>query len=922
MMANVAVSLVFKGTLLLLIAWVVDVSFGRRWPLAVSAFWNATLLGLAILPVAVAVVRPVNLPLLAAPVDNSSLMHVADADWTKAGEPFGTRTTANDSSDATVTTHISATAPAPATTPDSPGTAGSLPYRFRLFNAIAAFYGVGCVVVLLRLIGSWQIVALLRRRSHAVTVNEWTARLEYWQIRLFHKPLHRLILLESDEIDIPVVLGIFRPAIVIPRRLAQETSHQLLDTIIVHECAHILRADYAWQFLQRVVEAVWWFHPLVWLARPRIALGRECACDAFAVHALRDGDSYGQELLRMAAGNSTRRALGLGLAVARHSSLARRLHLLSEAQGADHCAASRFTRGVVTAGMVTSVVLSAGLVVGQAPAIAPQRNSTAKAEPEADESQDLTVEDVLARSEAAAQAMTPYDVRITVKLSWLMKTVIVDREKDPEQPNFTKKMEWIPYGPDEEPKSITNRYRQVAARDGARRIETNLDEDELPTGVQRSILVDDGQTQRSISLTQKDRPQASMQRSRSFNLQPGDEYLSYTNHLLARVPIALLARERPHSQLIKDEKPDANLIGLLLPAEDGPSLKQFEFRVWFDRRYGWLPRKIAVYQCKEGVSNLFGAMEVETFHEFAPGKWAPVEMTYTNYNVQPGEFEGKVTSRYRAQVDVDHSRWDQPLDEGVLLLPFAEGSQVVDMVNAQMVTVGKRDDGRNSDSLAKNAKKTVSINTPETMQRQQADLEKVRPQDQEPGRMLRKYGALLKANEEGVITSLDFQGGPSRRRGFGEPDIDDDGLKYVAQLDKLEHLALSNTQITDAGLAQLRGLTSLKELALTNCNITDDGVKQLDTLVNLEWLWLNNNLVRDGKRVRFVKITDEALRLSRPLSKLTHLQLYGTAVTDAGLEYLKDLPNLGQVSLNGSDVTREGARKFRTDHPGPRILLD
>jgi hypothetical protein len=44
----------------------------------------------------------------------------------------------------------------------------------------------------------------------------------------------------------------------------------------------------------------------------------------------------------------------------------------------------------------------------------------------------------------------------------------------------------------------------------------------------------------------------------------------------------------------------------------------------------------------------------------------------------------------------------------------------------------------------------------------------------------------------------------------------------------------------------------------------------------------------------------------RRLSKLTHLHLYGTAVIDAGLEYLNDLPNLPQVSLNGSDVTREG----------------
>jgi hypothetical protein len=981
MNVNLIAGLLVKVTCLLVAAFTVDALLRRRWVLTAAALWNAVLVALVVLPVATLLLPQWELPLLASRSPDgpngsatvrASTVAANDAHLHSDDRPAGDFSNGHSLADGVAGQSLVL---------PGQGDATSLTIgKHTLWDILGWLYVAGLVAVLVRLAASWRAVDRLVRGAVPVRGNEWIKRLDYWQsdhwlaapggggvgkprfTRTIATTLRFPVrLLQSDEIDVPLALGVWRRAIVIPAHLAAENSHTVLDAILVHELAHLVRADCAWQWAQRIAEAAWWFHPLIWLARRRISFVRERACDDFAVYALGDVDAYAHSLLTVASAPTMRGSFGLGLAVVRRGNLSRRLEAIQRTQGNRQYNASRMVRGSCTLGILCGTLLLAVIVVAHAsadPSIAQTNSSqasegntreraktnvetassvapagveapatsangdhapdksTAGADAKADqpvaEGKPALLKEALDGLEKTRRAIASYDVRLTVLLTIPMKTVIVDK-KDLDQPSITKMMQWRPLEPGEEPKTRKSLFRQVRAHDGKRRVETERDE---ANRNQNTVTVDNGTIVRSLN----EAHQGTIQQSREFRVQACEEYRNYLGDLIGMMPLQSLVRERPGTKLIENEKPDADLVGVLLPVGGGPSLKQLEFRVWLDRRHGFLPGKIEKYR-REGEDLLLSSrMVVNQFHEAQPGVWVPIDMTQNEYNIQSGEYRGQVVNLYRVTVDVGRSRWNADLSEELFLLPFPAGIRVMDFVNSLQITTGEADDGRDLQALIQGAAKTQPVSTPATMRREQADLAKVRQEDREPAKALAKYGALLKANQDGAITSVDFL--VLRRDGLGEPNIDDAGLQSVGKLSMLEHLGLSNTQITDLGLAQLRGLTKLKVLSLTNTNITDEGVKQLNALTSLEWLFLDNNRIEDGRRIRYVKITDEALRHLEPLQKLTHLQLYGTAITDAGLEHLKGLPNLQQVSLEGSDATRAGAEKLRAARPGLRVLID
>ena len=121
--------------------------------------------------------------------------------------------------------------------------------------------------------------------------------------------------------------------------------------------------------------------------------------------------------------------------------------------------------------------------------------------------------------------------------------------------------------------------------------------------------------------------------------------------------------------------------------------------------------------------------------------------------------------------------------------------------------------------------------------------------------------------------------------------MDDEGLKEVAKLQKLERLILSvhpdntydksRTKITDEGLKDIAKLQNLTSLSLNRSQITDAGLKELAKLQKLKTLSLDKT-----------QITDAGLKEVAKLQKLEGLSLWGTQITDAGVaELQKALPN-------------------------------
>ncbi len=89
-----------------------------------------------------------------------------------------------------------------------------------------------------------------------------------------------------DEPLGPLSFGWMRPTIVLPRSLVEGRTAAELEPILAHELVHVRRGDAFVGLLQSVVQAVWWFHPLVWWANREVVRERERSCDEEVVAGL------------------------------------------------------------------------------------------------------------------------------------------------------------------------------------------------------------------------------------------------------------------------------------------------------------------------------------------------------------------------------------------------------------------------------------------------------------------------------------------------------------------------------------------------------------------------------------------------------------------------------------------------------------
>jgi bla regulator protein BlaR1 len=77
----------------------------------------------------------------------------------------------------------------------------------------------------------------------------------------------------------PGIFGIFRPALLLPEGIAERLSPAQLDAILAHELCHVRRKDNLTATIHMIVQATFWFHPLVWWLGARLIDERERACD-------------------------------------------------------------------------------------------------------------------------------------------------------------------------------------------------------------------------------------------------------------------------------------------------------------------------------------------------------------------------------------------------------------------------------------------------------------------------------------------------------------------------------------------------------------------------------------------------------------------------------------------------------------------
>jgi beta-lactamase regulating signal transducer with metallopeptidase domain len=95
----------------------------------------------------------------------------------------------------------------------------------------------------------------------------------------------------------PGVVGVLRPVLVLPHGIADRLSPAELDAIIAHELCHVRRRDNLTGAVHMLVQALFWFHPLVWWLGDRLIAERERASDEGVVRAGHDRETYARGVI-------------------------------------------------------------------------------------------------------------------------------------------------------------------------------------------------------------------------------------------------------------------------------------------------------------------------------------------------------------------------------------------------------------------------------------------------------------------------------------------------------------------------------------------------------------------------------------------------------------------------------------------------
>ena len=118
----------------------------------------------------------------------------------------------------------------------------------------------------------------------------------------------------TDQAMSPAVCGLFRPVILLPQSLVEKLPPAQLRAVLLHELIHLRRGDVWANCVQALLQTVYWWHPLVWLANARLRRVREEAVDDAVMLALRDeAETYAPTLLEVAKLAFHRPLASLGL---------------------------------------------------------------------------------------------------------------------------------------------------------------------------------------------------------------------------------------------------------------------------------------------------------------------------------------------------------------------------------------------------------------------------------------------------------------------------------------------------------------------------------------------------------------------------------------------------------------------------------
>ena len=155
----------------------------------------------------------------------------------------------------------------------------AIPAVWGLFVFVAWALGAG--VALLRLaVGLWRLRDLRRNCTPVVIASLDPAVRETIQKTMAATVASTAVTIATSEsVRVPAAIGFFHRTIVLPAWALRELEPANLNVVLLHELAHLRRWDDWTNLFQKIVGALFFFHPAVWWIESRLSVEREMACD-------------------------------------------------------------------------------------------------------------------------------------------------------------------------------------------------------------------------------------------------------------------------------------------------------------------------------------------------------------------------------------------------------------------------------------------------------------------------------------------------------------------------------------------------------------------------------------------------------------------------------------------------------------------
>jgi beta-lactamase regulating signal transducer with metallopeptidase domain/predicted nucleic acid-binding Zn-ribbon protein len=196
------------------------------------------------------------------------------------------------------------------------------PIRPSASRVLLTIWLTGALTALGALILSLVRLGRFARTAAVVTDPAWQSAAASIAARLRLQVPVRIV--DSPDVHAPMAGGCWQPTVFLPAAARDWTTEQR-DVVLTHELVHLAGRDPLRHALARVAVALYWFHPLAWIAAARASAAREAACDEAVIATGVRRSTYARILLDLSE-RATRSPLTNGaLPIVQRSHLERRL---------------------------------------------------------------------------------------------------------------------------------------------------------------------------------------------------------------------------------------------------------------------------------------------------------------------------------------------------------------------------------------------------------------------------------------------------------------------------------------------------------------------------------------------------------------------------------------------------------------------